>query len=408
MIVRSNTARFFLILFLGFGLNYSFIAQTTDSLPKQKKVKEPKHFFNTTITYDYYAKPNVDLKVPKSNFPHPETVGEHLKSYGITQGNFSFYTPLATINKYNKDSSVNSNFHLLFTGNFLALVPHFDGIADHTLTKFGVGLRAIYNTGKKSIFFIETSPFLTQDASYPSDAIFRIAGTLLWSYSPNEHFNFRLGATKSFMWGNRYYLPFVGFRFGRLDKVNFSIQFPRIASLNIPMGQRVRFSLFTKPQGGLFNFSNRDTIYNISDPKENKTIHFGRYEVLTGIRFDVVPTKWLSFYVASGFSTGNYMAFYSNTYNKGNDLNYWDFYSSSPANTWFFNFGLSLRFGKTKSYINNKNIYEAIDINNTVDPGENNVNPGNANIPIQKKKVNKELTKLKPSEVQDLVDLNDF
>ena len=401
MISYKKIILFFALLSLNLGLSCSFYAQDST---KQKKIKEPKHFFNTTISLDYYGKPNIDLNLKGMNMSEL-AIGQHLKSYGIAQSNLSFYTPLATINKFNKDSSVNSNFHLLFTGNYIVLQPQFAGITNHTLVKYGLGIRAIYNTGKKSIFFFETSPFVTQDLTYPSDGIIRLSGTLLWSFSPTDGFNFRLGATKSFMWGNRFYLPFVGIRIGKLDKVNFSLQFPRIASLNIPISNAVRFSVFTKPQGGVYNFSNYDTIYKLNNDKANNTIHFGRYEVLTGLRLDVVPNKWLNFYLATGFSTGNYMAFYSNTYNKGNDLEYWDFFSTTPGNTYFINAGLTLRFGKTKSYYNNRNIYEVIDLNNTIDPGDNNINPGNGNIPILKKK---KPERVKPSEVQDLIDLNDF
>ena len=59
---------------------------------------------------------------------------------------------VATANWYNKDSSVNSNFHLLFAATAYYLQPQFKGISQHTLAKYGIGIRAIYNTGKRSIF----------------------------------------------------------------------------------------------------------------------------------------------------------------------------------------------------------------------------------------------------------------
>jgi hypothetical protein len=392
--------RVLLIMVLSLTLNDSFFAQT-----EKKKKKEPKHFFNTTFFFDYYHKPEVDLDTTRSG------VGKKLQSYGVTQSSISFYSPLLTINKYNRDSTVNSNFHLLIAGTAYWLQPHFKGITQHTLAKYGLGIRAIYNTGKKSIFFVESSPFVTSDITYGGgENTWRMAGTLLWSYSFNPHFNFRLGATKSFLWGNRYYLPFVGIRIGRVDRFNFSVQFPRNISLNVPMGPVVRMSLYSKPQGGVFNFSNKDTLYNkqkyssVTNSSE-KNIHFGRFELLTGLRVDVVPLRWLSLYFASGFSTRNGISFYSNNFNKNQKGAYGDFYAASPRNTIFVNFGMTIRFGKTKSYYNNQNIYEAIDLNNTLDPGENNTGPGNINIPIEKRKMPKQL---KTSEIQDLIDANDF
>lgn len=381
-------------------LSGSFIAQTEK--PAKKK-REPRHFFNTTGVIDYYNKPEVNLNLNDSN-----DITKHLKTYGISQTCLNFFAPVATANWYNRDSSVNSNFHLLLSATAYYFQPIFKGITVHTLAKYGLGLRAIYNTGKKSIFFIETTPFVTQDVTKgaQSDAMFRMAGTLLWSYSPKPFFNFRLGGTKSFLWGNRYYLPFIGFRFGRLDKVNFSIQFPKSLSLNIPFNHVVRMSIYSKPQGGLFNFSNYDTIYKMSN---DKTINFGRYELLTGARLDVVPNNWLNFYIATGFSTRNYIAFYSNSYNKNNNKDaLGEFYFNNPKNTIFLNFGLAIRVGRTKSFVNNQNMYEVHDLNNHIDPGDNNVNPGNAEIKIPEKKNAKARNNLKPNEVQDLIDIYDF
>jgi hypothetical protein len=389
--------RFFSLLYLSLGLNGYCVAQT------EKQPKEPKHFFKTTIFLDQYHRPKTALN-------HKDFVGAHLKNYSIDQTTLAFYTPLFTANKYNKDSTVNSNFHILFTGNYLLLQPKFEGISNHNLIKYGFGVRAIYNTGEKSIFFFESSPFVTQDASYTSESKFRMAGTLLWSYSPSDHYNFRLGATRSFLWGNRYWLPFIGLRFGAIDKFNFSIQFPRIISLNMPISNKVRTSVFTKSQGGLFQFSNRDTVYYINNTGSSannteKTINFGRYEFLVGARVDVAATRCWSFYLATGFSTRNYVAFYSNGFNKDNKKSYSYFYNDFPASTYFLNVGTVIRFGKTKSYYNNRNMYEAHDLNNTLDPGENNVNPGNGDIPYTKKRKKEHV---KPSEIQDLIDANDF
>lgn len=388
---------FCLVIFTG---NFVF---SQSAKPVKKQRKEPRHFFNTTGVIDYYTKPDVDLTLRDSN-----KVSKKLKSYGISQTCLNFYAPVSTANWYNKDSTVNSNFHLLLAATAYYLQPKFEGISQHTLAKYGFGLRAIYNSGKKSIFFIESTPFITQDVTKnaKSNATYRMAGTILWSYTPVPFFNLRLGGTKSFLWGNRYYLPYIGLRFGKIDKFNFSIQFPRNISLNIPFGNVLRLSLYSKPQGGLFNFSNIDSIYKKNN---DNTIHFGRYELLTGARLDVVPVRWFNFYVSTGFSTRNYIAFYSDTHNKGNKNEaLGEFYFNNPKNSIFLNFGFTFRLGRTKSFNNNQNMYEAVDLNNSIDPGDGNINPGNGNIPINEKKPKKAVKSLKPSEVQDLIDIYDF
>jgi hypothetical protein len=369
-------------------------AQTSyDSL----KIKNPKHYFQTVIVLDGYRKPNQDLK---DTF---DFISNRLKSYGIHQFLFSLSTPIYTSEKSTGDSGVVENWHVLLTANYMNLQPQFAGISTHNLVKAGVGMRAIYNSGKKAVWFFEASPFVTKDASYPSTAAGRLASTIILSINESADFNWRVGITKSFLWGNRLYLPFIGVRYGRLDKVNISVQFPRSISLNLPVSDEVVFSLYTKPQGGMFNFSNRDSVYYLgNDP----VFHFTRYEINTGFRADFRFRQWLDFYLAAGVSTKNTITFYSekNNASKPNLPYKRFFYAETLPSTLFFNGGLVIKFGKTRSYYNNKNIYDAIDLNNTIGGGDDNISNGNFQIPIQSKK--KSESNLRS--VQDLIDYNDF
>lgn len=386
MIYIKKPSVFVLMLCLIIGHGYFVLAQTAP--------KEPKHFFKTTVFSDVYYKP--DVTVVSKNF-----LGDKLKTYGITQSNLSFYTPLYTSNTYNTDSTVNKNFHLLFTLNLTYIKPHFSGISQHLLSRNSIGLRGIYNAGKKSIFFFDVAPFITKDVTYKTESARRNVSTFVWSYSPDDFFNFRLGYVKSFLWGNRLRLPFIGMRFGKIDKTNFSIQFPRSITFNVPANKWLRFSLYTKPQGGMFNFSNHDTLYLKTS---EKVLYFGRYEFLLGIRADVKIADWFCMYVSGGYSAANFFAFYSPSYNSGNNSGYGNFFQNKPAGTYFINAGLVFRFGRVKSYYNNRNIYEAIHLNNTMGSGDTNINPGDNNIPYPSKKTNS----AKTADILDLIDINDF
>lgn len=354
------------------------------------KIKSPKHYFNTLLTLDGYRKPSVKLSDTS------EFLNQRLKNYGIRQFNLSLCKPLATFES--KDTAVISNGHLLFTLNYMALRPQFSGISDHKLTKFGVGLRYIYNTGKKGVWFIEAAPFITRDAANKTAAYFRLASTIVYSHNVSDHFNFRVGVTKSFQWGNRFYWPFIGLRFGRLDKVHLSIQFPRSINFNVPLNSKLVFSFYTKPQGGMFNFSNKDSLYfNFND----KVFNFTRYELNSGLRLDVRAGKHFHFYVATGISSRNNITFYSERSNSKRPRAPYRsyFYSQNPRPTGFLNLGLVFIFGKTKSYYNNKNMYDAIQLGNMQDDN------GNAQIPLM---VKKKRSDANLESVQDLVDYNDF
>ncbi len=377
---------------------FLFLHKTEAQTPFDSlKAKLPKHYFKTVILLDSYSKRSKDIK------DTVDFINKQLKSYGVKQFIFSLSTPIATFEKVTSDS-VTKNTHILLTANYSNLQPVFSGIPQHNLIKAGIGARIIINSGKKSVWFIDASPFITKDASYRSKAYYRMASTIVYSYNVNDHFNWRIGATKSFLWGNRLYLPFFGVRFGRLDKTNLSIQFPRCINLNVPVNEKLTLSLYTKPQGGMYNFSNHDSLYYLSN---DATFHFTRYEINTGLRADVSVNPWFNFYVALGLSTKNNITFYSEKANKDKPrLPYAKyFYNENMPSTLYLNFGFVFKFGKTRSYFYNRNIYDAIDLNNTIGGGDNNVSDGNSQIPNASKKEKKDVNL---SSVQDLIDYNDL
>lgn len=373
---------------LFFGINHSKSQQSFDSL----KVKIPKHYFNSIILIDSYNK-------PEKNLDTLSNINKQLKSYGIRQRNIYFQIPILTkdMKGLYADSNVVANSHLFITGTFMSLWPRFDGITKHRLVKRGIGLRYIYNTGLKGVWFFDISPFVTRDVSFKSNGYSRIASTVVYSYNFSERFNLRGGITKSFLWGNRLYLPFIGVRFGKLDKINISIQFPRSININLPVNNKVVFSLFSRPQGGMFSFANNDSLYY---NKSSTTFHFTRYELNTGIRLDL-RMKRINFYTGLGFSTRNTITFYSENKNKNTTGTYRTyFYRENPPPSLFLNLGLVIKLGKTRSIYNNRNLYDASDLNNA-----EGVSNNNAQIPISPKKISKNNN---IESIQDLIDYTDF
>ncbi len=367
------------------------LAFNHDSL---KVVKPAKHYFKTTIYTDYYSRGKREL-----NDVTFQSI--KLKSYQVNQFVIGVNAPLFTKDFYKKDSTRISNFHLLITGSYSSVNPLFDGITEqHHLSKTSLGLRAIYNTGKRSIFFVEFSPYMTQDNGYNYTQTYRLASSVIYNCTVNKYFSFRLGYTRSYALGNRYHLPYIGFRIGKLDGVNFSMQFPRSISLNLPIGKYVKTSLYTKPQGGVYSFANSDTIYYLNPDKK---LNFGINELISGLRIDVLPNNYFNFYVSAGYTTQNNISFYSETFNNDNKGVYKNFYTEKIGKSLFINAGLVFKFGKSKSIYNNYNLYDAQDLNTIIDGGENNIKTGNSQIPAKQSKIKN----LKPSEVQDLIDVQD-
>ena len=373
------------------------LAFNNDSTKVVKAPKLPKHYFSNTIYLDYYSPGKRELDTVN-------TVSKRLKSYKISQIAIGFNIPVFTKDFYNKDSTQISNLHLLVTGGYSNINLDFGGISRHNLSKKSIGGRGIYNNGKKSIFFAEVTPFVTEDRGFSDTKTYRLAGTLLYNYAVSDNFSLRLGFTRSFLWGNRYNLPYIGVRIGKLDKTNFSVQFPRSISFNVPIGRYIRTSLYTKPQGGFYTFENKDSL-QLGSIYEHQKLYFGRAEFLSGLRVDVLPSKYFNFYLSSGFTTNNFIAFYP-TDNPKSKLTAYDkaHFIEKIGGSVFINFGLVVRFGKTKSIYNNSQMYNAVDMNNTIDSNDNNTNPGNGNIPAHSKKVMKN----KADDVVDLLETQDL
>ena len=135
---------------------FLFLTQTEaqksfDSL----KLKLPKHYFKTIILIDGYNKPTQNIKLDQSmNDTTADFLSKRLKTYGVKQFVFSLNTPLLTIEKPTGDSGVMKNTHVLLTANYMSLQPVFGGIQQHNLYKAGIGLRFIFNSGKKSVWFM--------------------------------------------------------------------------------------------------------------------------------------------------------------------------------------------------------------------------------------------------------------
>lgn len=384
----------FIILLVNFVLfSTKFLALNHDSLKVIKPIKPAKHYFKTIIYTDFYGTGERELS-------GKTYVSKKLKTYQVNQSVLGFNTPLFTKDFYKKDSTVISNFHLLLTGSYAVVTPKFSGISNnHHLSRTSLGVRMIFNTGKRSLFYAEFSPFMTQDNGYAYTQRYRIASTVVYNFTANKYFSFRAGYSRSFIYGNRYNLPYIGIRVGKLDGVNLSIQFPRSVSFNVPIGKYVKTSVYTKPQGGMYSFANSDTIYYLNN---DKSLNFGRYEFLGGMRVDVFPTSFFNFYVSGGLTTQNNIVMFSETYNKGNKGRFHSFYKEKLNGSVFLNFGLVFKFGKVKSSYNNYNMYNAQDLNSS--DINNNLNQGQSQIPAKEKKIKN----ISPNEVQDLIDTQDF
>lgn len=388
----------------------SLVTATTADSTTEKKLREPKHYIRTCFYLDFYSTPEKEL-----NLKTP--VSKKLNSYKYSQSSIGFYTPVYTNTWFRKDSVTLANFHLLIAGSILTAKPVFSGIShEHRITKTSFGLRGIYNTGKGNIWFMQIAPFFAQDNYTLSKPTGRYSSVFVFNRTVSEKFSFRIGMIRTYLFGtgfetkrNRYglHLAIIGFRVGRFDKTHLNVQFPRNISLDFPMGKSKKTwgSVFVKPFGGLYTFSNNDSL---SLEVNASQILFGRYEFLRGFRTDFNPNKSFSFFASIGRATNRSISFSSANKTAEKKGLFTPFYREKLDPSLFINVGFNFRFGKVRRSNNDFGMYDVFDLNSSYDIGDNNsgVNT-NSDIPNTGNK-QRSLKNIEYKDIQDLLNPDDM
>lgn len=399
--------RLFLLLLLALpGFLVAAPGDSTQSVPssalfRESKPREVRNYIRPCIYLDNFSTGRRDLSGNKT------AINTRLGQYTFAQTNIGFYTPLWTHTATGKKDSTDINtFHLLLTFNALGDRPEFDGLAkQHRLYKTGIGLRGIYAFGSRFIFFGDVFTFATGDHySKHLTQTWRMGGSLIFNIMASPNFSFRAGVTKNFLFGNRLYLPVFGIRIGKLDgKCYFTAQFPRFLAVYFQPKPKFTFSIFTRAYGGLYRFSNKDTLYSGND----SVFQMGYTGIANGVRFDFRPNPNFSVFFSGGVAVRNNVWFYSYSYNPVNQYGPMRhfFYHAKPDPTLFLQFGVSWRFGKSKRSTGNYLMYDVFDLNTSMDAGDNNSMPSSAVSPRYDKA---EMKKVQYKDVIDLVDETDL
>lgn len=370
-----------------------FAYQPADSSAIRSKPKEIKRYIRPCIYLNNYKTPERELRK------------RQITSYAFKQSNIGFYAPLYTNTWYRSDSVTLSTLHLLAVGNFATANPAFGGI-DRSLKfyKLSLGLRTIYSTGKKSVWFFDVSPFLAEDniSSTVSNqkATWRYSATIIYNRTVNKNFSYRLGYTKTYIFGEGLNLPIIGCRFGPLDGVHVNFYIPRNITLDFPMGRKFWGSVFVKPVGGRYNFFVPDTAFN----RIGYTVQYGRREFLTGFMLDFRPNRNISLTISTGLVNQRYITLADDKNPEGRG--YDPFFASGVMPCLFTSFGASIRFGQSRKIHNNYEMYDVLDMNNMFDPGDNNTSPTNGNIPNDPGKI--KVNNIQYQDIKDLIDETDL
>lgn len=348
-------------------------------------VKSMRHYIRPCIYYNHYSTPQRRASV--------------VKQYRFAENNLGFYFPLLTSTWFNKDSASLSSLHLVLISDFMQYKPQINFLNEsYKIGRISTGIRLFYSTGNKSVFYFTMAPFVSQETQYFNRAKVRFSSAIVYSRTVSRNFAYRIGFARTYTYGKALHLPIIGIRIGPLDKLHFNIQFPRNASIDIPIGKKIWISIFSKSMGGIYNVAMQDSILA---PK-GTTATLRRFELLNGSQFSMRASDYVSFYVSIGFATRRYINF---AYKEDKAfVGPRDKTVEKIPNSLFVSLGVSVRFGKAKRVYNNSTLYDVFDMNTMNRAGFTETGPMDNDVPASSEKYKLEtLRNLKYKDVEDLV-----
>lgn len=387
-------------------------AQDIEAKNRLKRYIRPSVYIDVIATnYTEIKNLKVDSKGIYAN-KIKNRINSNQEEYAYRLINFGFTLPIITKTWENSLKINSPTFNLLFTGNALIASPLFEIIENnHWLQKFALGLRAIYTDGKRSTFFVHFSPFISQDQNTIKSPTLRFSASFIYNYTFNKYFSFRVGLNKSYLLAELgYYLPFIGFRAGKLDGVYFSFQLPRNIAINFPIYKNKLYgSVFLKPIGGVFNYDNTDGNLNELIQNQNlinnkfiqENLQFRFNEFLFGFLADFKLNQNINFYISTGISNNRNLGFAMDNNKK---LINRSFLKLPLSNALFINFGATFTFGQAKKTYNNYLMQDAFYLNNSLDNGDNNLGNRELNVSTNE---NEKISKTTKNEI-DYKDIKDL
>ena len=382
MKMHTSFQYFLFALVIFFCLSFDGYANTQASGDSVKISHVPHRYFRPTVYTNGYTTPQSIVKTKPGN-----------EFYSYSHFNSGYLLPVFTDSWFRNDGVTLSNFHILMSGNMNRAFADYSAISlPYSFYKVSVGARAIYNTGNKNIWFVNVSPFFSQDDKTFGKPVLHYSTLLVFNRTVSRNFSYRLGYDRTYILGGKKVdFPLLGIRIGPLDGAYISIQFPQYAAFNFPMGEKFRGALFVRPSGSMFNFSEFNGRHDV--------IQFRRYEFLYGYMMSYRASRNLGLNLGSGFCRNRNISFSDEGKSKTLIPN-----AQPVSSSLFFTAGITVRFGRSISIHNNLNMYDAFDLNYSLD-ADNNESMSNNDIPSSKDRV---IKNIQYRDIMDLLDEDDL
>ncbi len=370
------------------------LAQVKDTV-KKSEATPPKHYIKPCLYISWYGIPD------RAVTPRIDSLPVDGRYYQFRQRNFGLNAPLYTSTWLSTDSSKIESFQVITSINSTKERIESSILNEpRTFRRTSIAIKGIYSDGGKNSYFMAIAPFSSFDQYTSARKGSRLATVFIYNRTVNEKFSYRLGFMRTFVFGKKLALPIIGFRYGRLDGVNFNMQLIRNMSLNMPIGKHFYYSIFTRPMGSAYSFRND---FNTGFLNKGTTVELRRWELLTGMTLTYRANGAFSMFVSTGISRG-FVSFAESSKRIAIKRDTYQEYTLKQGG--YLNIGLNFYFGRSKQINGNYGMYDVLDLNSTYGNDDNNINLGNSQIPAQNKAM--QVKNLQFNDVKDLISETDI
>lgn len=129
---------------------------------------------------------------------------------------------------------------------------------NRTLVNFRLGLNGLFIASNKNSILINANIFANEDEYTFQDALYRYSSILIFNRKVSDKFSYRLGATFTYLFGEPFFLPILGFKVKTSQKSTLNVTLPLgINWRKQSKIDRIQYGFSLRPNGGINRYQNK-------------------------------------------------------------------------------------------------------------------------------------------------------
>jgi len=279
-------------------------------------------FQKSKIAIGYYSE-------PKKNFS--DSAGKYSFKQIFIRGSVPFFSK-----SYKNDELLKSKYiRLAWDAGAAFGFPDISFVnTPHQLNYFMTGLSGFYFNGAKSIWMGSLHTSVSEDNFSLSDPLFRFTGDAIYVHKSSKVFDYHIGIAYTYLFGNAYVLPVLGFRYHFNEKWKVLVTLPFRSSLTYRPNKSNDWEFFIAPAGSQSGFATNGLI----DTAKNFVLRMRKQQYQTGVGWKFNKKPAVSFDLKAGLLLGRKLTFIDD---QNNILS-----KTGIRNSGFISAAITYKFGK--------------------------------------------------------------